>query len=507
MIGNSPSEKSGRKAGVRPPLEKVWEFEAGGDVISWATAYGMVFFGSKDKRIYAVDAASGQQKWTFEMDTTVHPHPFYFVVADGILFILGEDENLYAIDAQTGKKRWQFSGKGMRGSPITANEITYVTCLRKISWRKKENILYAIDAQTGLERWRYSTDKDIGSPAVGYGKIFFWTKDKRVYALDADSGEKRWEFESGHKIYSRPTVTDGKVLIYGDMDLYAFDANSGALLWKVDAREHNPEGPPVVGNLVLLGFELTFVDLASGVEKTKLTPGSSGWIIDRVKNAIIYTRFAGAPGTLFAIDLATGELKWYAVIATGWQPYFDFTCSEEFVFAQAKVGVAKTCAINISRFTKRWDFPEPGSLPKIVDEMLTWGSARKMYGYTSSKDPASQHLLEIGEDVAQTPMYTGTVLPIAYIQKFLGGEGKIVWPNCCCLCCGPVEKRVNLVKTMDRVRLWAEGIPYCATCYKRTKGLFKKEKPGVEIIRTSPPTFAFRNEKYWAMFMKANRAR
>ena len=460
MIRNSPSEKSGRKAVVRAPLEKVWEFEAGGDIISWAAAYGMVFFGSKDKRICALDAASGQEKWTFEMDTTVNPHPFYFVVADGTLYVLGEDENLYAIDAQT-----------------------------------------------GLERWRYSTDKDIGSPAVGYGKIFFWTKDKRVYALDADSGEKRWEFESGHKNCSRPTVTDGKVLIYGDMDLYAFDANSGALLWKIDAREHNPEGPAVVGNFVLLGFELTFVDLDSGVEKAKLKPGSYGWIKDRVKNAIIYTRLAGAPGTLFAIDLATGELKWYAVITTGWLPYFDFTCSEEFVFAQAKVGVAKTCAINISRFTKRWEYPEPGSLPKIVDEMLTSWSARKMYGYTSSKDPASQHLLEIGEDVAQTPIYTGTVLPIAYIQKFLGGEGKIVWPNCCCLCCGPVEKSVNLAKTMDRVSLFAEAVPYCATCYKKMKGIFKKEKPGVEIIRTSPPTFAFRNEKYWAMFMKANRAR
>ena len=172
------------------------------------------------------------------------------------------------------------------------------------------------------------------------------------------------------------------------------------------------------------------------------------------------------------------------------------------MFAKASVG--KTCAINISRFTKRWEFPEPGSLPEIVDEMVIWWRARKMYGYTSSKDPALQSLLEIGEDITPTPMYTGTVLPIAYT---LGGEGKIVWPNCCCLCCGPAEKRVNLVKTMDRVRLWTEGAPYCETCYKKTKGIFKKEKPGVEIIRTSPPTFAFRNEKYWAMFMKANRAR
>lgn len=502
-MGRNNSSERGQTPVVRPPLEKVWEFEAGDDIISWTVAYGMVFFGSKDKRIYALDTASGEEKWTFEMDTTVHPHTYYFVVADGVLYVLGKDRNLYAIDAQTGEKRWQFStSEGILYPPQVANEIAYI-----VTQKKKERILYAIDTQIGQERWRYSTDKTIEHPAVGYGKIFFGSKGKRVYALEAldgDSGERMWEFESGHKNLSRPTFSDGKVLIYGDLDLYAFDANTGVLLWKVNAHEHDPQGPRVVGNLALLGVELTLVDLTSGAEKAKLTPGISH-NIDRVKNGIIYTLPAttkGALPTLCAVDLATGELKWYAVIGTSWPYYFGWTWSQEFVFAKASVG--KTCAINISRFTKRWEFPEPGSLPEIVDEMVIWWRARKMYGYTSSKDPALQSLLEIGEDITPTPMYTGTVLPIAYT---LGGEGKIVWPNCCCLCCGPAEKRVNLVKTMDRVRLWTEGAPYCETCYKKTKGIFKKEKPGVEIIRTSPPTFAFRNEKYWAMFMKANRAR
>jgi len=35
---------------------------------------------------------------------------------------------------------------------------------------------------------------------------------------------------------------------------------------------------------------------------------------------------------------------------------------------------------------------------------------------------------------------------------------------------------------------------------------FGREKPGVALIRF-PPTYVFRNEKYWAMFMEANRLR
>ena len=499
MVRNNPSDKFGQRAVVRAPLEKVWEFEAGGDIIHKAVAYGMIFFGSKDKLVCALDAASGQERWTFEMNKAVRLQT-PLVIADGILYVFGEDRNLYAIDAQTGEKRWQYStGKHIWYPPIVANGIAYVVSDGKT--------FYAIDAQKGLERWRFSTSKDIRFPAVGYGKIFFGSKNERVYALDADSGEKRWEFKSGHKNHSRPTLTDGKVLIGGDQDLYALDANSGALLCEI--KDAVPSGtyfqPTVVGNLVILNKELTVVDLANGVEKARLTPGQS-FSIDSVKRGIIYAR---TTGTLCAIDFATGELKWYAVIETRWPYNFNWAWSEDFVFAIAYSSM-KIYGINISRLTKRWELPEQVSVPcslMIAGEMVFVIRGKKVYGYTSSKDPASQSLLEIGEEVASSPKYTASVLPTAYTQKFLGGEGKIVWPNCCCLCCGSAEKRVNLVKEMDRVRLFAEAIPYCATCYKKTRGIFKKEKTGVEIIRTSPPTFAFRNEKYWAMFMKANRAR
>ena len=494
MIPNNPS-KIGQNTVVRAPLEKVWEFEAGRDIIQWIAAYGMVFFGSKDKRVCALDAASGKERWTLEMDTKIHGHEYYFSVADGTLYVMGEDKILYAIDAQTGEIRWQFSaGEGVMFTPIVADGVTYV-----VSKRKKEWFLCAIDAQTGMELWRHSGNNDIMFPAAGYGKVFFGCKDRCVYALDAKSGEKMWEFESEHKEFFRPTVSGGKILIQGNGDLYALDVNSGALLWKKN-------GACILEDFLICDAGLTVVDLASGEIKAKLAPGMGS--ICGVENGFVYTC---GDGTLCAIDMATGELKWYAVIETRWPRYFGFTCSEDFVFATGSV-TGITFAINISRFTKRWEIPERGSGCKILDGMVIksgrWGiSPKKMYGYISAKDPALQSLLEVGEDVASAPIYTGVIVPFAYIKSLFGGQGRIVWPNCCCLCCGPVEKLVNLHKSIDRVTLSTEGVPYCAACYKKISGIFKKEKPGVEITRTSPPTFAFRSEKYWALFMKANRAR
>jgi len=504
MSLNNPFENFGQKPIARAPLEKIWEFEAGGDILHRAVAYGSVFFGSKDKYVYALDAASGQVKWTFKMNETVHVGT-PLVVADGILYVFGENKNLYAIDIQTGEKRWQFAtGENIWYPPIVADGIAYV-----VSKSKKDRILYAINAQTGLECWRFSANEDIGFPEVGCGKIFFGSKDKRIYALDASSGATTWKVESGHKNISRPTEKDGEVLIYGDQDLYAFDATNGTLLWKIkDAitAEYSTGTlfkPKVEENFVICDKELTLVELTSGLEKAKLAPDQS-ISVDGVKNGIIYARYAA--GTLCAIDLATGDLKWYAVIETKWPYTFDYALSEEFVFAIAFSSM-KLYGINISRFTKRWELPDLVSLPIIAGEMVFISKGKKMYGYGSAKGSPSQFLLEIGENVAPSPTYIGSVFFTEYTKKFLGATGKICWPECCCLCCGPVEKRVNLMKSMDRVDLFADGIPYCAPCYKKITGIFKKEKPGVEIIRTSPPTFAFRNEKYWAMFMKANRAR
>jgi len=504
MSENSSSEKGSQDAVARAPLEKVWEFEAAGDIVHKAVAHGMIFFGSKDKHIYALDAASGHKRWILETDQAAQ-RPL--VIADGILYVIDKDTNLYAIGTQAGEKRWQFSTGKKIWLPNVADGVAYVVSDGKT--------LHALNAQTGLERWRFSTGKDIGSPAVGYGMVFFGSKDEHIYALGSGTGEKRWEFKTGHKNHSRPIVANGKILVGGDDDLYALDANSGALLWKIQKALHYGSPPIVVGNDVICTNELTVVDLGSGKEKTKLAPEMrffsqlySNSMQDILKN--LYVRdsivYAALGGTLFVIDLSTRELKWYAVIETKWPHYFDWVMSKEFVFATLPLYPTKTYGINISRFLKRWESSEPGSVPVIAGEMAFMSSGKKMCGYTSSKDPAAQSILEIGERVASSPEYMASVLLTT--AGFSGGSGQIAWPNMCCLCCGPAEKRVDLAKEMDRVRLSAKGVPYCTTCYEKTmKGMFKKEKHGVEIIHTSPPTFAFRNEKYWGMFMEANRTK
>ena len=143
----------------------------------------------------------------------------------------------------------------------------------------------------------------------------------------------------------------------------------------------------------------------------------------------------------------------------------------------------------------------------ILSGVSPKGSHKKVWGYASVKDPAALALLEHGEEVYADPVFEGSVLPLVYSQSFFGSKARFFWPQCCCLCLGPVERREMLLENQRGVEVRADDVPYCNNCYQKMRGFLKREKPGAVIINTAPPTFAFRNEKYLKMFMEANRAR
>jgi outer membrane protein assembly factor BamB len=60
-----------------------------------AVADGIVFFGSWDNYLYAVDVKTGQEKWKFKTDGEVFTSP---AVADGIVFFGSKDNYLYALE-------------------------------------------------------------------------------------------------------------------------------------------------------------------------------------------------------------------------------------------------------------------------------------------------------------------------------------------------------------------------------------------------------------------------
>jgi len=56
--------------------------------------HGIVYIGSDDTNLYAVDAVTGKEKWRFATGGWVLSSPS---VADGIIYVGSNDKNLYAV--------------------------------------------------------------------------------------------------------------------------------------------------------------------------------------------------------------------------------------------------------------------------------------------------------------------------------------------------------------------------------------------------------------------------
>lgn len=81
-----------------------WEFKTGGRVFSSpVVADGLVFVGSNDHFLHAIDAATGHEQWKFATAANVNSSP---AVAKGAVYVLSLDGNAYAVEEHSGKLLW-----------------------------------------------------------------------------------------------------------------------------------------------------------------------------------------------------------------------------------------------------------------------------------------------------------------------------------------------------------------------------------------------------------------
>jgi hypothetical protein len=102
-----------------------WSFARAGPVYSSpAVANGMVYVGSDDGNVYALDSATGTEQWSLATGFGVVSCP---AVASGVVYVGSADGNVYALDAATGVKSWLFAtGSLVFSSPAVASGVVYV---------------------------------------------------------------------------------------------------------------------------------------------------------------------------------------------------------------------------------------------------------------------------------------------------------------------------------------------------------------------------------------------
>jgi eukaryotic-like serine/threonine-protein kinase len=272
-----------------------WKFPTGNRIVASPVTEGkLIYFGSDDGDVYAVESETGRQAWKTKTRGPVSATP---AVSNGMLYIGSYDGNFYALNAETGELKWKFATGGER--------------------RFEAKGLHGMQPKNQTIADPF--DIFLSSPVVIDGAVYFGSGDGHVYRLDANSGELDWKFKTGDVVHASPAFADDTIFVGSwDSYFYAIDAKSGKQKWRFhggeDALIHNQVGfqssPAVVDGVVYTGCrdaQLYALDEISGKQKWKFDNQLS-WVITSpaVCNGRVY--FGTSDSALYHVaEAATGK--------------------------------------------------------------------------------------------------------------------------------------------------------------------------------------------------------
>jgi outer membrane protein assembly factor BamB len=138
---------------------------------------GRAYYGTFDNQVLAVDLAGRRILWRYEHP--VRKFPFYSsaALAKGLVILGGRDKVVHALDAKTGEERWSFTTQArIDSSPAVAGGRVYVG--------SNDGRLYVLDLTTGAKLQEWNAGAPLAaSPAIAGGRLVIGSGDGRVFCL------------------------------------------------------------------------------------------------------------------------------------------------------------------------------------------------------------------------------------------------------------------------------------------------------------------------------------
>ncbi|MGE6356340.1 PQQ-binding-like beta-propeller repeat protein [Flavobacterium sp. NPDC079362] len=338
VILNAFSDRIFNGKGYQPVTSLKWKYKTGGKIFSSPIAQnGIVYIGSEDGFLYAIEEKSGNLKWKFKTNGAIHSSPSIF---ENIIYFGSFDGNYYAINTQNGKLIWKFKTGGEHwlgelGMWGMKPETQYMEDLwdfylsspvvyenRKTSqvlFGSSDGNIYSLDAKTGILKWKFKTNGPVhGSPVIDKDKIYIGGWDATLYALNIESGKEIWRFATGTQmgfkgIQSSVALSDGKIY-FGAREpfFFALGAETGKQIWKYNAENSWILSSAVVkDNTVYVGtsdtYALLALDAKTGIEKYRFKANGYVYSSPAIAGNTIY--FGDFTGNFFCLDLLSNGKK------------------------------------------------------------------------------------------------------------------------------------------------------------------------------------------------------
>ena len=292
-----------------PRPRVLWRFQAGKVASTPTVVDGIVYFGSEDFKIYAVDASSGKLIWRYQSVDWVTASP---AVVDGVLYIGGHDSNVYALGAANGELIWLYETGSWAYDPVVVDGVVYICSV--------DGHLYALSAASGELYWRSEAGWVDSAPVVVDGVVYVGSVDEHVYAFDAAGGELLWRYARGEGFppsdsaerqdpaaqqFVPPSVTQAFTL-RAAADGFAFAGSNAANLYTWYSVDEELFWRHAGGERL---SPLASADgLVPAAEQFTTPSPTQAFTVPAVADGVVYA--GSADGHLYALDAASGRPLW-----------------------------------------------------------------------------------------------------------------------------------------------------------------------------------------------------
>ncbi len=254
--GKSPDQK------IKPPLQLLWQFKTGGPIqASPVIVNGILYIGSTDGNLYALNAKEWGIKWVFNAGSAIR---FSVAVWGGRVYFSTRDNKFYALDAKTGEKLWEFKSKGwMDAPPVVFDGVVYtgafptrIYLLDAITGKLKSErnraviingieygcanaVLRPVLPQHNTNLWRGYTEGSDSFPVIANGFVYVGARNGKIHAINIGSKTETWSHQVGGPVDAAPAISDG--ILYAastDGSVYAFANATDSTPSAADTRKH-----------------------------------------------------------------------------------------------------------------------------------------------------------------------------------------------------------------------------------------------------------------------------
>jgi eukaryotic-like serine/threonine-protein kinase len=209
-----------------------------------------VYIGSNDGRIYALKT-NGTKMWDYDTGNAIKSSP---IISNNILYFGSDDGKLYAVDTINGSKYWDYTtGDKVRSSPAIINDTVYVG--------SDDGKVYAV-SKGGNLNWTYDMGKPVkSSPMIDSNdnSLFIGADNGKVACLDTRNGAEKWVHNVTGAVKSTPALLGNKIVFASDGGtVYIVNKFTGNEDWS-----YNPgfgiinaaftSSPVTYGNMIYIG--------------------------------------------------------------------------------------------------------------------------------------------------------------------------------------------------------------------------------------------------------------